>query len=182
MAERTPRSRWRRDRRRAPRRAPRAHRPALRRGREVRAVGLDEQAVAGDLASDLAELLRARVGDVAGERNVVAAVERDRQELGRGEAVQDDGALEAFERLRRLVRGRARMNDDGFAELGRQLEVALEELALAVMRRVVAVEVEPGLADRDGALVAEELAELVEVLRVLLGSLMGMDPKRGEDS
>ncbi len=35
-----------------------------------------------------------------------------------------------------------------------ELELPLEELALAVVRRVVAVEVEPRLADRDGALVA----------------------------
>ena len=44
---------------------------------------------------------------------------------------------------------------------------ALEELALAVARRVVAVVVEPGLPDRDGALgCGEQLAQLVDGGRV----------------
>ena len=74
------------------------------------------------------------------------------------------------------------MDDDGLAELGGQLELALEELALAVVRRVVAVEVEAGLADRDRALVGEQLAQLVEPRRVGLGGLVRMDPERCEDA
>ena len=73
------------------------------------------------------------------------------------------------------------MNDDGLAELGRKLQLALEERALTVVRRVVPVEVEPGLADRDHALVAEQLAELVETPRVFVGGLVRVDPEGGED-
>ena len=71
--------------------------------------------------------------------------------------MQDDGPAERLERGRGLVRRRARMHDDGLAEVGSQLELPLEELALAVVRRVVAVEVETGFADGDGTLVAEEV-------------------------
>ena len=73
------------------------------------------------------------------------------------------------------------MNDDGLAELGRKLQLALEERALTVVRSVVPVEVEPGLADRDGALVAEQLAELVETPSVFVGGLVRVDPEGGEN-
>jgi len=68
------------------------------------------------------------------------------------------------------------------AELTRQLELVGEELALPVARRVVAVEVEAGLADGDRALVGEQLAELVEAVRIFVGSLVRMDAERGPDS
>ena len=44
--------------------------------REVRAVGLGEKPIGGDARGALAQIGRLRVGDVAGERDVVAAFER----------------------------------------------------------------------------------------------------------
>src|SRR6185503_12309762 len=78
--------------------------------------------------------------------------------------------------------GRARVHDDRLPELGSQLQLPLEELALAVVRSVVAVEVEAGLADGDRTLVGEQLPQLVEPGRVGLGGLVRMDPERGENT
>ena len=50
------------------------------------------------------------------------------------------------------------------------------------MRRVVTVEVEPGLADRDRLRVVEQGAEVVELLRVAVRGLMRVDAEGGEHS
>ena len=56
-------------------------RPApARHGRQVRAVSLSQDAFRGDAFRGLAQLLCAGVGDVAGERDVVVALERDVEE------------------------------------------------------------------------------------------------------
>jgi hypothetical protein len=96
--------------------------------------------------------------------------------------VQDDGARERLERGGGFRGGVARVHHDRLAELGGQFELAIEELALAVVRRVLAVEVEAGLADRDRAFVGEQVAQLVEPRGVGLRGLVGMDPERGEDA
>src|SRR5437588_8329134 len=64
-------------------------------GSQVRGVGLGQDPLGRDAGGSLAELVGPRVRDVAGERDVVVAFERDRQELRAGEAVQDDSAAEA---------------------------------------------------------------------------------------
>ena len=53
--------------------------PAQRLRREVRAVGLGQDPVGGNLRGGLAQLRRLRVGDVAGEGEVPAALERRRR-------------------------------------------------------------------------------------------------------
>ena len=73
------------------------------------------------------------------------------------------------------------MDDNRLPELCGQLELAFEELALPFVRRVVAVEVEAGLADRDGALVAEQLAQLVEPGRLGISRLMRVDSEGREN-
>ena len=151
-------------------------------GREVRAVGLGEKPIGGDARGALAQIGRLRVGDVAGERDVVAAFERGVEQRRRREAMQDDGAGESGERVESRPVGRPGVDDDGLAELGRQRELGLEETQLRVARRVVAVVVEPGLADRDGAVVGEQLTELVEPLRVGVSRVVRVDAEGGVDT
>ena len=98
--------------------------PRLR--REVGAVGLGEQPLAWNGARGLTQLLGLREGDVAGEGEVIAALDCDRQELGRREAVQDDGARKRLQRGGRLLGSRACVDDDRLAELCGQLQLALE--------------------------------------------------------
>ena len=138
--------------------------------------------VGRDAARGLPQLFGLRVRDVAGERDVIAALERDRQQRRAREAVQNDRAVEAFESGGGLLVGVARVDDDRLAEVSRELELPGEEIALPVARRVVAVEVEPGLADGDRTRVAEQLAELVEPGCVVIRGLVRVDAEGGPDS
>ena len=61
---------------------------------------------AGTCGGGLAELRRLRVGHVAGERDVVAALERERQQRRRREAVEDHRRREAARGRRRCRRRR----------------------------------------------------------------------------
>ena len=135
-ATRRRRTRWRRSARRA-RRRPRHARPASaatvwttcagsfalaadRLRREVGAVGLRQDPVGGHLGGRGPELCRLRIGDVAREREVPAAVEPRRQQPRLREAVHDDRAVvTAQDRLRVRVR-RARVDDDREARARRR--------------------------------------------------------------
>ena len=136
---------------------------AARLGREVRAVGLGEDAVGRHLRRRLAQLRRLRVGDVAGERDVPAPLEREREQRRRREAVEDHGAREAGEDGRGVRVGGARVDHDGLAVRLGEREQRLEEAELGVVRGVVPVVVEPGLADGDGLRMGEQLVELADV-------------------
>ena len=70
--------------------------------------------------------------------------------------MHDDRAVEAGEDVGRVGVRVARVDDDGLAELGRELELRLEEAALPVARRVVAEVVEAGLPDCDRSVVLEQ--------------------------
>ena len=96
--------------------------------------------------------------------------------------MEHDRAVERREELGRLVVGGAGVDDDGQAELGGERELPLEEPALRVARGVVAVEVEPGLADRDGLRVREQLRELVEPTRLLAAAWCGWMPSAHADA
>ena len=65
--------------------------PRTRLGREVGRVGLDEQQLLGHPPGGLLELGGLRVGDVAGERAEVSALDALVEPIGRREAVQDHG-------------------------------------------------------------------------------------------
>ena len=121
--------------------------------RQVRGVGLDEQPVERDALGGLRQVLRLRVRDVAGERDPPAVVEALVEPVGHREAVQHD--LEPVrvlgQRGDRVVLGRARVDDERLPELARDLDVVAERALLVGARRVVAVVVEPGLADRQAA-------------------------------
>ena len=97
--------------------------------------------------------------------------------------MQDDGAGESRERVESRPVGRPGVDDDGLAELGSQRELGLEETKLRVVRRVVAVVVEPGLADGDRALV-RRAASRSSSSRSRVGSsrVMRMDAEGGENT
>src|SRR4051812_8682826 len=58
----------------------------------------------------------------------------------------------------------ARVDHDRLPELGGELELGSEEAMLVVSRRVVAKEVEPGLAHPDGLRMREQLAQRSEIV------------------
>ena len=77
--------------------------------------------------------------------------------------MEDDGAVEVAERPGDIRVGCAAVDDDRLAELLGDREVRLEELALRIVRRVVAVVVEARLAHGDRI----ELAKRLELRRAL---------------
>ena len=133
--------------------------PADRLRRQERGVGLDQQQLVRDLAGGRPQGLGLRVGEVAGERAVPAPLGRLGGALGRrGEAVQDHrhpdrlGAQD-LERVReRLAVGRrpavADVDHERLRDPAGDPDVGLEGVPLVVAGSVVAVEVEPRLADR----------------------------------
>ena len=86
---------------------------------------------AGTPLRRLAQLRRLRIRDVAGERDVVPALEGDVEQLGLGEAVEDHVAAEAAEHVRRLTSSRARVDDDRERELLREPRGAPRRAAVA---------------------------------------------------
>ena len=92
--------------------------------------------------------------------------------------MEDHGAFEVAERPGDVGIGGPTVDDDRLAELLGEREVGLEELPLRVVRRVVAVVVQPGLADGDRI----EISEPAELRRVGLAGLVGMDPENREHS
>ena len=92
--------------------------------------------------------------------------------------MEHDRAVEAREESGGLVVGLAGVHDDGQAEVGGECELALEDAALTVAGCVVAVEVEPGLADGHGSRVVQELRQLVQPTGLLAARLVRMDAER----
>ena len=134
--------------------------------REVGAVGLREQPVGGDAARGLAQVVGVLVGDVAGERDVPASLERGVEQARRGEAVEDDGAVVRAAGARSVSSSAARVwMTTGLPSSPASASCRSNRPRLRVVRRVVAVVVEPGLADGDRPRVREQLAQLVEIAR-----------------
>ena len=151
-------------------------------GEEVGAVGLGEDAVGRDVRGALTQVGRLRIRDVPGKRDVVAALEGGLEERRRGEAVQDHRSLKAPQGRERVLVGRACVHDDRLAELVGEPELPLEEAELGVVRRVVAEVIEAGLADGNGSLVREEVAQLTEPLGLVAPGFMRMNAERREDA
>ena len=82
----------------------------------------------------------------------------------------------------RVLVGVAGVDDDRLAELGGDLELRFEEALLVVVRGVLAEVVEARLADRDRARVAEQVAKLVEAVRVGLVRVVRVDAEDGVDA
>ena len=157
-------------------------RPRTRLRSEVRAVGLDEDPIARESPRPHPQRGRVRVGGVPGERDVVPALDGDGDELRRREAVEDDRAAERLERARGLVVGLAVVDHDRELELVRERELRVEQPALLLGGRVPANGVEPGLADGDRLGMREQLAELVDALRLRRRGLMRIDAERRVDA
>ena len=82
------------------------------------------------------------------------------------------------ERGERVLVGVAGVDHDRLAELGGELELGLEQPRAGRRAARIAEVVEAGLADRDRARVAEQLAQLVESVRVGLVRVVRVD-RRG---
>src|SRR5205807_1830716 len=117
---------------------------------KIRRVRFGKYSLGRDSCGGRAKLVRLRVGDVAGERHVVATLEGDGQEPGFREAVQDHRPVESLQDPRSLVARCARVDDHRFVELSRQVELGFEQTPLRFVWRVVAIEVEPDLTESDG--------------------------------
>ena len=152
--------------------------PGLR--REVWAVRLGEDPLRRDLGCRGSQVARLRVRDVAGERDVVAPLE-DRFQQARGrKAVHDDRAVEAREDGGRVGVRFACVDDDRLAEIGRELELRLEELALPFARRAVAEVIESRLPHGDRTIVLREVAQILDAVCLRVAGLMRIDADRGE--
>jgi len=79
--------------------------------------------------------------------------------------VQDDRALEAGERSERVVVRGARVDDNGFPQLGGETELGLEHIPLRLGRCVIAVPVEADLPHRHDLSMPLEAADLVDIAR-----------------
>ena len=94
--------------------------------------------------------------------------------------MHDDSAVEPGEDVGRVGVRVACMDDDGLAELGRELELRLEEAALPVARRAVAEVIEARLPHCHRSIVLGEVAQLVDAVRLRVAGLMRVDAERGE--
>ena len=147
-------------------------RPRCGTGRQVRRVGLDEQALDRDAPGGLLQRRRARVRDVAREARPPAALDHLVELVGQREAVQHHAPLEPAQHGERLARGLARVDDERLPGLRRELDLPLEGTRLHLVRRALAVEVEAALADRNHARIDGQLGELVAQTGVpLLGAV-----------
>ena len=125
--------------------------------REVGRVGLGEDPVGRNLRRRVAELGRLRVGDVAGERDVPAALERGRQQARATRSSAGRPCRRSRRAPRAVSSSAARVwITTGLPSSAASVELRGEEAALGVARRVVAEVVEPGLADRDRLRVREQ--------------------------
>ena len=91
--------------------------------------------------------------------------------------MEDDGALEPFERGDGVGVGVARVDDDGLLHLTREVELRIEQPLLRVARRVVPEVIEADLTYGDRLLAGEQLAEPAEV--VLLSGFVWMNADDG---
>ena len=82
----------------------------------------------------------------------------------------------------RVVVRLAGVDHDRQPELARERELGREEAPLLVLRRGAVVVVEARLAHGDRTLVAEELAQLVDAMRLVASRLVRVDPERGADA
>jgi hypothetical protein len=126
---------------------------ALRLRREVRSVGLDQQALRRDACCRLGKRRVLRIRHVAGERDPPACGDAVLETLRHREAVQDDpdacGTL--AQQRERVLGGVASVDDERLVELLRQGDLELERPHLRFARRAVAVVVQPRLANRHTA-------------------------------
>src|SRR6185436_19020488 len=145
--------------------------------RQVGRIGLEQQPVARDLAYQLEQVLAAAlVADPAGDADVETEIEVGLELLAlTGEAVGNRVPHSMrFEDLREPRVGVARMEKKRLAELEAQLELRDEPFLLVGMRRIVAVEVQAALADRDHFGMPGELSQGGNGLRAAVARMVRM--------
>ena len=97
--------------------------------------------------------------------------------------MEDHGAVEATRAASGVVVGRARVDHDRLVQLAARARAARSKsCCLRVARRVVAVVVEPGLADARPPLVPQQLARARRAVAPPRPRLVRMDAERGEDA
>src|SRR6185437_5062787 len=106
--------------------------------REVRAVGLGEQALGRNETRRRPKLRSLWIRYVACEGDVPAAFERRFEERRRGEAVEDDLPGKRREQREGVLVGGPGVDDGGLSELLGEPELRLERSPLGVAGRVVA--------------------------------------------
>ena len=136
---------------------------AVRRRGQVGAVCLGQDALGRHAGGGGAERAGGRIGDVACKRAVVVALDRLVQAVDRAEAVQDNRHPRPLEHPEGVVVGRARMDHERHRKLVGKLDLGLEHPRLDVMRGVVAVVVEPALADRHRPWVRKQRAQRIDI-------------------
>ena len=147
-------------------------------------VGLGQDPVGRHRGGRLAEGRRLRVRHVAGERDVVPALERRLEQARRREAVEDHRSRES----RRAPQPcRPRRPGCGSRPAGRprpRARAARSKSARCAGARSKVVEVvEPGLADRDDGRVRRAArASSSTALGLRAARLVRIDPERGEDA
>ncbi len=143
---------------------------------EVRRVGLDQQAVRRHAQRGAAEVGVGRIGDVAGERDPVAALDALVDAVGHREAVQDhsDAVGLLLQQVERRLVGAAGVDHERLGGLARERDLGAEGAPLVGLGRSFTVEVEPGLADRAALRMGRERAQLGEVGVVEAGRRVGM--------
>src|SRR5215212_1752223 len=129
---------------------------SMRRGRKIRSVRLDQEAVLRHGGGDAAQLVGVLEGEDPREGDIEPEIDADPGQLGPGgEAVQD--GVEApspalvCQNVDHLVVSLAGVDDEWQAALPRGGDMGAKDTALHVARTAVVVEVEPGLADGDAA-------------------------------
>ena len=149
--------------------------------REIGRIGFEQQPLARNVAHQLDEMpAAALVADPAGDADIEAQVEvRVQLIFAAGEAMRDRGLdFVRFQNLRKARVRIARMQEERFAELEAELELRDAALLLVWMGRVVAVEVEPALADRHHARVLGKLAQGRDGFRVAIARVMRVHARR----
>ena len=152
--------------------------------REIRRVGLDQQPLRGHPKRRHPQGLRLRIGDVARERDPpVRMREALLDPVGHREAVQDhaQAAGVGLEQSQRVVLGRSGVDHQRLADRARQRDLGPEGALLVVARRVVAVVVQAGLADRHALGMGGQRFQLGQVGVVEPGGRVRVAPDRGVD-
>jgi len=153
-------------------------------GREEGGVGLCQDAVEGELAGYVAQVLGLRVGHVAGEGNEEAHVQAAPGLLERArKAMEDSGQARAspcvVQDREAIVPGVAAMNDHGLLRGARQRELPAKDSLLHVARGMVVVIIEAHFAPSDHAGVAGQFFEAREMRVRGLGGVVGMNADAG---
>ena len=96
--------------------------------------------------------------------------------------MHDDGAAVPRQQLGRVVVGGARVDHDRQSQVGREVELLLEEAALLGAPVGAVVVIEARLPHRDRSLVAQQLAQLADPAGLALRRLVRVDAEGGVDA